>query len=216
MKPLLDLTPFALFAATFFLFTSHDFFVSTIVLMSATALQVALTWLITRTVSKQLWATFWLIMVLGGLTVVLRNKTFLFWKPTLVSLAFAIALLVGQAIGKNPLRLILGGQLTLPDKAWRHLSYGWAAGFVLEAVLNLYVAFNFSESFWVLYKLWGSFGLTFLYIICTGVYLAGNGLLNDATMQQRAAATATSIPPLADAQQATAKHSDSADGRSHL
>lgn len=178
MKPLLDLLPFAIFLATYFLFTQQDFYIATAALMISTATQVALTWLVTRKVSRQLWLTFGLVMVLGGLTVTLHNKMFLFWKPTLLNLAFAIALMVGQAIGKNPLRLMLGTQLTLPDKAWRHLTYGWTVGFIIEAALNLWVAFTFSESFWVLYKFWGGIGLTLLYVIGTGVYLSAAGLLD--------------------------------------
>ena len=185
MKPMLDLLPIGVFVAAYFV--TQDFFSATIALMVATVGQVALTWLITREVGRQLWVTFWLVIVLGGLTVALHDKTFLIWKPTVVNWLFAAAVLIGQAIGKSPLRLMLGTQLTLPDRAWRHLGYGWAAGFALAGALNLWVAFNFSESFWVAYKLWGGFALTLAYIVATGLYLNANGLLDQSAPETAAA-----------------------------
>ena len=215
MKPLLDLFPIGVFVAAYFV--THDFFTATIALMAATAAQVALTWLLTRVVGQQLWVTFWLVLVLGGLTVVLHDKTYLVWKPSVVDWVFAVGLLVGQAFGRNPLRLLLGNQLTLPDYAWRHLSYGWAAGFVLAGVLNLWVAFNFSESFWVYYKLWGGFALTLVNIIASALYLSASGLLDElppATDGDGAATTAAALSDTALPQPGATGDTDLADGQS--
>ena len=38
-------------------------------------------------------------------------------------------------------------------------------------VLNLYVAYNFSTNFWVNFKLFGTLGLTILFVILQAIYL---------------------------------------------
>jgi len=57
------------------------------------------------------------------------------------------------------------------------LSWGWAVAFTLSAVLNLVVAYNFSEAFWVSYKLFGGIGLTVLYTAIMLIYLGRSGHL---------------------------------------
>ena len=49
--------------------------------------------------------------------------------------------------------------------------------FTLSAVLNLVVAYNFSEAIWVSYKLFGGLGLTVLYTAVMLVYLGRAGHL---------------------------------------
>mgnify|MGYP001770833031 CR=1 FL=1 len=44
--------------------------------------------------------------------------------------------------------------------------------FVGMGVLNLYGAYNFSESTWVNFKMWGGIGLMLVFTLAQGVYLA--------------------------------------------
>jgi intracellular septation protein len=39
-------------------------------------------------------------------------------------------------------------------------------------IVNLYVAFNFSEETWVDFKLFGMLGLTLVFIVAQGFYMA--------------------------------------------
>jgi intracellular septation protein len=48
----------------------------------------------------------------------------------------------------------------------------WVAFFVVAGALNLYVAYNFSESTWVNFKLFGMLGLTVVFALAQGVWLA--------------------------------------------
>jgi intracellular septation protein len=47
----------------------------------------------------------------------------------------------------------------------------WAGFFAAIGVLNLIIAYNFSEDFWVDFKMFGVFGLTFIFIILQVLYL---------------------------------------------
>lgn len=77
-----------------------------------------------------------IIATMGALTFVLHDKTFFFMKPTLVYLLFAALLGGGLAAGRNFLKTLFDGALTLPNPAWRTLTVRYALFFVALAVAN--------------------------------------------------------------------------------
>jgi intracellular septation protein len=44
--------------------------------------------------------------------------------------------------------------------------------FIISGVTNIYVAYNFSQDAWVNFKLFGLMGMTFVFMILQGIYLA--------------------------------------------
>ena len=146
---------------------------ATVVAIVATFGQVG--WLIARgrKVDKMLWISLAIIVVMGGATLWLRDPTFIKWKPTVLYWTFAGALLGADLLlGRNLIRAILAQQITLPDAVWTRLSLSWGAFFIAMGALNLYVAFNFSESIWVNFKLFGGMGLMLVFVLVQGMYLA--------------------------------------------
>lgn len=178
MKQFIEFVPVALFAAVFFF--SRDIYLSTLVLMVAIAAQAGLEYLMTRQIEKKTQIIFWISMLFGGATLLLRNELFIQWKPTIINWLFAAGLLASQFLGKdNLLKKMLGTQLRLPDSVWLRLNLGWSLGFFIAGALNLVVAFNFSLAFWVSYKLIGGFAITLGYIVLTLIYLSSGGYLQD-------------------------------------
>ena len=55
---------------------------------------------------------------------------------------------------------------------WVRLNLSWSAFFLAMGALNLYVAFSFSESTWVNFKLFGGMGLMLVFVLVQGMYLA--------------------------------------------
>lgn len=175
MTQLLDFLPIALFVAVFFV---TDIYWATAALMIAVTVQAVTFKLIGKPISRELNMTLWASLVFGGLTLAFRNETFIQWKPTIVNWLLAASLVGSYYVGRtNLLKQLLGKQLSLVDEVWARLNFGWAAGFFFAGALNLVVAYNFSMSFWVTYKLVGGFALTFLYIVITMIYLSRKGLL---------------------------------------
>ena len=169
MKFLYDLFPVALF---FVAIQIWDIFVATAVAIAATIAQVG--WLLARRkkVPPMLWASLAIIVVFGGLTLYLRDKTFILWKPTVLYWLFG-AVLAGSALfGRNLIQAILGEQMQLPERVWAKLNWSWVAFFGAMGVLNLYVAFNYSEKIWATFKLFGGMGLMFLFVIAQSLVLA--------------------------------------------
>jgi intracellular septation protein len=179
---LVEFVPILVFVVVYYAF---GIFYATAALMAAVTVQIGLLWLAKRPISGQTKFTFWLSLVFGGLTLLLHDKTFIQWKPTIVNWAMAAALLGSHFFSRqNLVQRMLGSQLSLPSGAWTRLNLGWAFGFLFAGGLNLYVARNFSEAFWVNYKLIGGVAITLIYMLITVAYLALNGYLSDAARAQ--------------------------------
>ena len=62
------------------------------------------------------------------MTLVLRDETFIQWKPSIVSWAIALGLIGAQLFAKISLLKMMGAAMTLEDSVWSKLTYSWAAG----------------------------------------------------------------------------------------
>jgi intracellular septation protein len=170
MKFLFDLLPVILFFAAFKL---YDIWVATGVAIGATVLQVAYLLARGKKVDTMLWISLAIVVIAGGATLLFADERFIKWKPTLLYGCMALALLVTQyVVGKNPMKALMGSQITMPDEAWVKLTWSWAAFFVFMAALNLIVAFNFPTETWVNFKLFGGMGLLIVFAIAQSFWLA--------------------------------------------
>ncbi len=105
-------------------------------------------------------------LVLGGLTLYVHDAAFIKYKPTAVYGIFALALLASHVIGDKVLLARLPQKtVALPEAVWRKVNFAWALFFIGCALLNLYVAFNFSEATWIKVKTFGFTALMFVFLI---------------------------------------------------
>ncbi|OIR00106.1 intracellular septation protein [mine drainage metagenome] len=163
MKFLFDLFPVILFFVAFKFF---GIYTATAVAMVATIAQIIYSKIRHGVVDKMLLASGAIITVFGGATLLLKDPTFIQWKPTVLYWLFAASLLAGQFIfNKNPMRNIMEKQISLPNPVWSKLNLAWAVLFIALGFLNLYVAFNYSQDTWVNFKLFGITGIMFVFII---------------------------------------------------
>lgn len=126
-----------------------------------------------KKVDSMLWLSLIIICVFGGATIYFHNDTFIKWKPTVLYWTFGAALLFSQMMmKKNMIRTMLEEQIVLPDQVWLRLNMAWAAFFITMGIINLYVAFNFSTSAWVSFKLFGFSGLILVFVIGQSFFLA--------------------------------------------
>ncbi|NAT28531.1 septation protein A, partial [Pseudomonas syringae pv. actinidifoliorum] len=73
---------------------------------------------------------------------------------------------------------IMGHALTLPAAIWTRLNIAWIIFFLFCGAANLYVAFTYQE-FWVDFKVFGSLGMTLIFLVGQGIYLSRH--LHDTT-----------------------------------
>ena len=194
LKQLSELLPVILFFAVYQLdgntmyFAGYEYhfdgiFSATQVLMIATAIQIGCARLFGGRLEKRQLLLLGAVMIFGAATLLFRNQMFIQWKPTVFNWVLALACLISPRIdGKTLLERILASQLQLPAAAWARLNLLWIANFVIVGILNLVVAYQFSESFWVSYKLYSSSGFTLLLMILTMIVIAP--YIKDAEFEQ--------------------------------
>lgn len=170
MKFLFDLFPVILF---FIAFKTHGIYAATAVAIVATFVQIGWVWFRHRKVDTMLWVSLIIIVVFGGATLILQDETFIKWKPSVLYWLFAGALLVANIVfNKNLIRVMMKGQITLPETVWGRLNASWAGFFASMGGVNLYVAFNYSTETWVNFKLFGFMGLMLAFVLLQALMLA--------------------------------------------
>ena len=169
MKFLFDLFPVILFFAAFQLW---DIYVATAVAIAASLAQIAWLALRRRKIEPMLWASLGIIVVFGGLTLALRDKTFIQWKPTVLYWLFGAVLAGASLSGRNLIRSMMSQQMRLPEPVWARLSWSWVGFFAFMGAANLVVAYNFSESAWVSFKLFGGMGLMLAFVLAQAAFLS--------------------------------------------
>jgi len=170
MKLLFDLFPIILF---FLAYKLGDIYWATGIAILATLGQILWLKLRAKTIETTHWLSLGVIVVFGGMTLLFRDETFIKWKPTVLYAAFALALLLTPLLtGKQPMKALMGSQLTLPESVWRQLNWMWLVFFVVMGLANLFVAYTFSLDTWVNFKLFGSLGLTVVFVILQGLWLS--------------------------------------------
>lgn len=138
---------------------------ATAAIVAATAVAVALLWLLERRVPRLPLATAGLVALFGGLTIAFDDPLFIKIKPTATSLVFA-AVLAGAALrGVLLLRLAFGSAFELPEPIWRVLTWRWVGFFVLLAGLNEAVWRNFPTDTWVAFKAFAILPLSFVFAL---------------------------------------------------
>jgi intracellular septation protein len=171
MKLLLDFLPVIIFFIVYK--STDDIILATAILIPATLLQILYTWIKTHKIEMIQLVTLGLVVVLGGATIIFQDKTFIQWKPTVVTWLFAVAFLGSQFIGdKTIIQRLMAGAIEMPAQAWKQLNIAWIVFYLLLGAINLYVAYTMSEETWVNFKLFGMLGLTVVFILLQGFYIS--------------------------------------------
>jgi intracellular septation protein len=170
MKLLFDLFPIILF---FVAYKLVDIYAATAVAIAASFAQIGWLKLRAKPIEPMQWTGLAIIAVFGGLTLLWHDETFIKWKPTVLYGLFALVLAGGRLFfGRDLIRAAMGKQLSLPDPVWTRLNLAWMLFFAVMAVLNIAVAYSFSTDAWVNFKLFGTLGLTLVFVIAQGFYLS--------------------------------------------
>ncbi|WP_282371071.1 septation protein A [Pseudomonas sp. PS02290] len=183
MKQFIDFIPLILFFIVYKIspqavdVLGHSFMVGGI--YSATAMLIASSLVVygilyfrQGKLEKSQWLTLIACLVFGSLTLAFHSETFLKWKAPVVNWVFALIFAGSHFIGDRLLiQRIMGHALTLPQAVWTKLNIAWIVFFLFCGAANLYVAFTYQE-FWVDFKVFGSLGMTLLFLVGQGIYLA--------------------------------------------
>ena len=145
---------------------------ATAILVISSVLVYGSLFLAHRRLEKSQWITLVGCLFFGGLTLAFHSETFLKWKAPVVNWLFALGFAGSHFIGEQPLiKRVMGHAVSLPDRIWTRLNIAWIVFFLFLGTSNLFVAFNF-PSIWVDFKVFGSLGMTVLFLIGQGIFLS--------------------------------------------
>jgi len=186
------LAEFAPLVAFFVTYSLRGLYAATAVLMVAMLALLGFDWLRQRRIPPLHAVSAALVLVLGGATLLLHNRLFIQWKPTvlfwLVSAAFVASFWIGErTLTQRFLEPALAGRVSVSPQQWRRVNAASAAFYALLGALNLVVAYGASERTWVYFKLFGLALLTFAFVALQVLWLS------------RAAAALTERAPASDA-----------------
>ena len=180
---LIDLGPLLVFFMVNFLAPVPSFmkiFVATGAFMVAMIAAMLFSAIRYRRISPLLWFSGIMVVILGGLTIWLHDRTFIQMKPTVYYALVAGLLGFGLATGRPLLQQVLGSTYPgLDADGWRKLTRNWALFFAFMALLNEAVWRNTSWDFWIGFKLWGALPLTFLFAAANIPMLLRHGLMQE-------------------------------------
>ncbi|QKZ03549.1 septation protein A [Pseudomonas eucalypticola] len=183
MKQFIDFIPLFLFFIVYKLdprtvevagqqVTLGGIFSATGVLIASSIIVYGILFITQRKLEKSQWLTLAACLVFGSLTLAFHSETFLKWKAPVVNWLFALAFAGSHFIGDRLLiKRLMGHALTLPDTVWARLNVAWIVFFLFSGAANLFVAFTF-QSIWVDFKVFGSLGMTLLFLVGQGIYLS--------------------------------------------
>ena len=175
MNQLLEWSPLLVFFVVFKLYgiywATASLMVTTVALMSAHKIRIG-------RYKKMHVVTAGVVLILGAATLLLHDKRFIQWKPT-VLLGFAAgAFLVSTFVGARPLarrmlESVFNEPLGLSRHAWSLINLAWAVWFAALAAANIYIAHNFAESVWVNFKVFGITVAMLIFMIPQVIWLNG-------------------------------------------
>lgn len=155
-------------------------FVGTAFFMVAMVISLALTWWLERRVALMPLVTGVMVLVFGALTLYLQDETFIKVKPTIVNVLFGVTILVVLFVFKKPvMKILFDGPFKLDDEGWTKLSFRWGCYFLFLAVVNEIVWRNFSNDFWVAFKVWGTMPMTIIFMLFQYPVMIKHGLPED-------------------------------------
>ena len=163
VKFVTDLGPLAIFLYIYYS-SGKDIKVALFPFIIATIIAVFVVWFFEKRVPMVPLFGGILITFFGGLTIYFDNPIFIYVKPTIINILFALAILFGKYLSNEPiLKKLLGNTLNLTEEGWKILSNRWMYFFFLLALLNEIVWRTQSEEFWVNFKVWGLLPITFIF-----------------------------------------------------
>jgi intracellular septation protein len=175
MNMLFEFFPLLLFFGTLIL---KDIYTAVAVLMITMPLGLLVKRIRTGSLDKMyMWSTVFALFF-GGLTLYFRNPYFTYWKPTAFYWAVGIAFFVSTWVGEKTLAqrffgLVEGLDLEkIAPRQWRRLNLVWVLFFAIAGVLNIYVAYNYSEKTWATFKVFGLMGLMFVFVLGQTLWIA--------------------------------------------
>ncbi len=132
--------------------SSEAMLTATWVLMGGSAIALTVGWLIERRLALMPAVTGGFALVFGALTVIFQDPSLIKIKISVQNAIFAIALIGGVLMGKNPGKAVLGSAIQMSDAAWRILTLRYGGYFATVAVANEIIWRTQTDDVWIMFR----------------------------------------------------------------
>jgi intracellular septation protein len=126
---------------------------------------LAASWLLTRKLPRMAVITAIVVTIFGGLTLILRDDTFVKMKPTILYGLFAGILGFGLLRGQSYLKYLLDEMIPMQAEGWMKFTQRFVAFYVALAVLNEIVWRGWGTDVWVNFRTFVLPAANFLFIM---------------------------------------------------
>lgn len=171
LKLLIEFGPIAVFFATY---KYSDIFKATLLMIMVTVVSLGVSYFIDKKLSMPLMISGVTLLLSGVITLLSGDPMYIKMKPTIVYCVFGLILLGGYFRSKPFIKAVLGSAFKMSDNNWLVVSLRFAYYFFGMAVINEIVWRNFSEDFWVNFKVFGAVPITFIFIMFQVPFLMRN------------------------------------------
>jgi intracellular septation protein len=113
---------------------------------------LGLSWLLTGKLPKMAVITAVVVTVFGGLTLILRDDTFVKMKPTILYSLFAGILAFGLMRGQSYLRYLMDELIPMQPEGWMKFTRRFIVFYVFLAILNEVVWRGWGTDVWVNFR----------------------------------------------------------------
>ena len=179
LGPLAD----SLFSTDFFSREGHELYLALALFLPAYVVAFIASIIVERRIAPMLFVNGVIAIGLGGLSLLLANKTLFYMKPTVIYALFASVLAGGQLAGRNFLKLLFDDAFHMPEAAWRTLTWRFAVAFLVMAIANEIAwrlltadcvpdAVCAGEKTWVNIKIFGFTAAYLVFIATQGPFIA--------------------------------------------
>jgi intracellular septation protein len=139
--------------------------VATALFMIATVISLIISKIVFKHLPVMPFVSGVVVLIFGSLSIWLQDETFIKMKPTIVNTLFGVVLLGGLFFGKSLLGYVFNAAFQLDADGWKKLTLRWGVFFLFLALLNEVVWRNFSDAFWVNFKVWGTMPITIAFTL---------------------------------------------------
>lgn len=122
---------------------------STAVFIPTILASLALSWALTRHLPRMAVITAVVVVVFGGLTLILRDDTFVKMKPTMLYGLFAGILGFGLLRGRSYLRYLMDEIIPMRPEGWMKFTRRFVGFYIVLAILNEFVWRVYGTDTWV-------------------------------------------------------------------
>jgi intracellular septation protein len=151
IRSAIDGAPAVAFLAV--LLVTRDFRLATWFVVVGSALALAVGVILERRIAPLPAISGGLALVFGGASLYFHRADLLQMKMTIVDGLLGAALFIGLALGKNPLKAILGHAFQLSDRAWRILALRYGVFWWASAAANEWVRRTQTAEVWAEFRI---------------------------------------------------------------